>query len=634
MRRTGSGHAALAVIALLLTAMPAWAAIEFYQAVDRNEVGTEDVFQLTVVVVDPPDNAQVQFPAPDDFEVLSSSQSTQRSIEMSGSGPPQIQTVRKHVLMMRANRAGNLTIPPAVLSSGGRTWRTESIKMTVRKGHVEPPPGQASRQRQQLPDPFRNFPGFGGLPDPFADEEEQEQEEPGDSMREDLRIPRGDSDLFLRAALDKKQVYVGEQVTLSLYIYSRVDLSSVDAVTMPKLEGFWSEDVESPTQLTGEQRVVNGIPYRTYLLRRRALFPMKSGTLSITPAEADITTGFLFAGHRVHRKSNDVDVQVKPLPPGAPKGMSNAQVGEWRMSMEVTPTSVELGQPVTVKVILEGTGNVKNVTPPRLEVPSALKVYDPKTTDKVTPNKFRIQGSRVQEYLVMPQRTGTFTLDALEFPYFDPKTGRYEVTRTEPVQITVEPGAGGVTSAPTTGSPTSLADAAAEQKNVLTASGLRPLRYQARFEEPVAAVWQRPSYVSAVLAPVGLMLALALAGLVRGKLSQEDEGSRNRQRAKAARKRLAGAEKLREGSSSEFYGEVEKAVLHFLEARLKAPVGGLTRDALDAKLAEAGVDAERRQRVRFVLESCDAGRFAPGAESAARERILDDASAVMEGWDK
>ncbi|MGZ3459826.1 MAG: BatD family protein, partial [Archangium sp.] len=619
-----------AALALLLAAMPAWAAIEFYQKVDRTEVGTEDVFQLTVVVVDPPDNAEVQFPAPEDFEVLSSSQSTQRSIEMNGGGPPVIQTVRKHVLLMRANRAGNLTLPPAVLTAGGRTYRTGPVKMTVRKGHVAS--AQAQAQRQQMPDPFRNFPSFGNMPDPFADGED---EEPGNSMREDLRIPRGDSDLFLRATLDKKEVYVGEQVTLSLYIYSRVDLSSVDSVTMPKLEGFWSEDVESPTQLTGEQRIVNGIPYRTYLLRRRALFPMKSGSLSITAAEADITTGFLFAGHRVHRVSNALDVEVKPLPPGAPKGMPSANVGDWKLSLEVSQTKVELGQPVTVRVILDGSGNVKNVTPPRLELPAALKVYDPSTTDKVAPSKWRIQGRRVQEYLVMPQRTGSFTLPALEFPYFDPKTGRYEVSRTEPVELTVEPGAGGVASGPVaSASPTQVADAASEQKNVLTAGGLRPLRYQARFEEPVAAVWQRPFFVPAVLAPVGLMVALGLAGLVRGRLSQQDEGSRNRRRAKAARKRLAEAEKLRTGSSSAFYGEVEKAVLGFLEARLHAPVGGLTRDALEAKLAEAGVNAERRQRVRFVLEACDTGRFAPGAEPTARERILDDAEAVMEGWDK
>lgn len=629
MRRTGSGLAALAALALLMAALPSWAAgIEFYQTADRTEVGTEDVFQLTVVVVDPPDNAQVQFPAPEDFEVLSSSQSTQRSIEMSGGGPPVIQTVRKHVLMMRANRPGALTIPPAVLTDGRRTWRTEPVKLTVRKGHV----GGAPQAQRQPPDPFRNFPGFGNTPDPFADEED---DEPGGRAQEDIRIPRGDSDLFLRATIDKKQVYVGEQVTLSLYIYSRVDLSSVDAVTMPKLEGFWSEDVESPTQLTGEQRIVNGIPYRTYLLRRRALFPMKSGSLPITAAEADITTGFLFAGHRVHRVSNNLDVEVKPLPPGGPKGLPSANVGDWKLSMEVSQTKVELGQPVTVRVILDGAGNVKNVTPPRLEAPAALKVYDPTTTDKVTPNKWRIQGRRVQEYLVMPQRTGSFTLPALEFPYFDPKAGRYEVSRTEPVEIIVEPGAGGVaSSAGPTASPSQLADAASAQKNVLTAGGLRPLRYQARFEEPAAAVWQRPFFVPAVLTPLGLLMALGLVGAVRGRLANEDEGSRNRQRAKAARKRLAEAEKLRGGSSSAFYGEVEKAVLNFLEARLKVPVGGLTRDALDAKLAEAKVDAERRQRVRFVLEACDAGRFAPGAEAAARERILDDAEAVMEGWDK
>ncbi|MFL5351244.1 BatD family protein [Archangium sp.] len=630
MRRTGSGLAALAALALLMAALPVWAAgIEFYQTADRTEVGTEDVFQLTVVVVDPPDTAQVQFPAPEDFEVLSSSQSTQRSIEMSGGGPPVIQTVRKHVLLMRANRPGALTIPPAVLTAGGRTWRTEPVKLSVRKGHVG---GAAQAQRQPPPDPFRNFPGLGGMQDPFADEED---DEPGGRTQEDIRIPRGDSDLFLRATIDKKQVYVGEQVTLSLYIYSRVDLSSVDAVTMPKLEGFWSEDVESPTQLSGEQRIVNGIPYRTYLLRRRALFPMKGGTLPITAAEADITTGFLFAGHRVHRVSNTLEVEVKPLPPGGPKGLSSANVGDWKLSMEVSQTKVELGQPVTVRVILDGSGNVKNVTPPRLEAPAALKVYDPTTTDKVVPNKWRIQGRRVQEYLVMPQRTGSFTLPALEFPYFDPKVGRYEVSRTEPVEILVEPGAGGVASSSgSTASPSGLTDAASEQKNVLTASGLRPLRYQARFEEPTAAVWQRPFFVPAVLTPVGLLMALGLVGLVRGRLSTEDEGSRNRQRAKAARKRLAEAEKLRGGSSSAFYGEVEKAVLNFLEARLHAPVGGLTRDALDAKLAEARVDAERRQRVRFVLEACDAGRFAPGAEPAARERILDDAEAVMEGWDK
>ncbi|HVG57224.1 MAG TPA: BatD family protein [Hyalangium sp.] len=618
MRRTGSGWTALLAGFVLLATSPAWAEVEFYQKADRTEVGTEDTVRLSVVVADAPPSAQVQLPAPKDFQVLSSSRSNQRSIQLSGGGPAVIQDITTHTLILQPLRTGKLTIPPAVLTTAGRTYRTEPIELTVKAGRLGPPPGQATRPG--LPDPFRNFP-------PMAPFEQME----GDN---DVPvIPRGDSDLFLRASLDRDEVFVGEQTTLSLYIYSRVDLSSVDAVTMPKLEGFWSEDVESPTQLSGEQRIVNGVPYRAYLLRRRALFPVKAGTLTITPAEADITTGFLFAGHRVHRVSNGLKVKVKPLPPGAPPGIANANVGQWQLTMDVSPTSVELGQPITVRVILEGTGNVKNVTPPKLTVPSALKVYDPTTTDKLTPNKNKIQGRRVMEYLVMAQRTGTFTLPALEFPYFDPRRRAYDVSRTDPVTITVEAGAGGVAS--TGPSPTPLQDAANEQKNVLSAHGLRPLRYQARFVGPTTPLWEQAFFLPAVLAPMGLLFGLMLVGRVRGRLAVQTEAGRTRQQARAARKRLAAAEKLvGEGSTSAFYAEVEKALLGFLEARLHVPVVGLTREALGEKMAAAGVEPERRSKALFVLEACDMGRFGGGAELSERNRVLDEAEAVMEGWEK
>ncbi|MCP3144138.1 BatD family protein [Pyxidicoccus xibeiensis] len=620
MRRTGSARGVVLAVLALLATMPAWANddIDFYQTADRTEVGSDDTFRLTVVVVDPPSDAQVKLPESEDFEVLSSSRGSQRSISLSGGGPAVIQDVTRYVLVMRATRAGRLKIPPAELTARGKTYRTQPVEIAVRTGRLGAPSGQSSRG-SQLPDPFANTPST--RPDPLADE--LEEDEP--------TIPRGDSDLFLRASLDRDDVYVGEQVTLSLYIYSRVDLSSVDSVTMPKLEGFWTEEVESPTQLSGEQKIVDGVPYRAYLLRRRAIFPVRPGALSITPAEADITTGFLFAGHRVHRVSNALKVKVKALPPGAPAGMSNAHVGNWRLSMDVSQTRVELGQPVTVKVILEGVGNVKNVTPPKLTGPAALKIYDPTTTDKVAPQRNRVQGRRVVEYLVMPQRTGTFTLPALEFPYFDPRLESYEVARTDPVTITVEAGAGGVSALPA--SPSQVADAANEQKNVLTAGGLRPVRYQARFVAPSEPPWRRAFFVPAVLAPVGLLLGLALIGGVRGRLATRTEADRGRQQAKAARRRLAEAEKLQGGANvGAFYGEVEKALHGFLEARLGMPVGGLTREVLAERLTHAGADAERRSRVLFVLEACDIGRYGGGGNPAERQKVMDAAAAAMEGW--
>ncbi|NMO22430.1 protein BatD [Pyxidicoccus fallax] len=619
MRRTGSANRALLAVLALLATAPAWANddLDFYQTVDREEVGSDDTFRLTVVVVDAPPNAQVQLPESDDFEVLSSSRSSQRSISLSGGGPAVIQDITRYVLVMRANRAGRLKIPPSQITVRGKTYRTQPVEISVRSGRLGTPP--QAQSGGSLPDPFASAPP--SRRDPFED----------DMMEDEPTIPRGDSDLFLRSSLDRDDVFVGEQVTLSLYIYSRVDLSSVDSVTMPKLEGFWTEEVESPTQLSGEQRIVDGVPYRAYLLRRRALFPVKPGTLTITPAEADITTGFLFAGHRVHRVSNGLKVKVRPLPPGAPQGMSNAHVGSWRLSTEVSQTRVELGQPVTVKVILEGVGNVKNVTPPKLTGPAALKIYDPTTTDKVAPQRNRVQGRRVMEYLVMPQRTGTFTLPALEFPFFDPRARAYDVARTEPVTITVEAGAGGVSSLPT--SPSQVADAANEQKNVLTAGGLRPVRYQARFVAPSEPPWKRGFFVPVVLAPLGLLLGVALVGGLRGKLATRSEADRGRQQAKAARKRLAEAEKLQGGTNvGAFYAEVEKALHGFLEARLGVPVGGLTREVLAERMAAAGADAERRSRVLFVLEACDLGRYGGGGNPAERQKVMDAAAAAMEGW--
>jgi len=63
-------------------------------------------------------------------------------------------------------------------------------------------------------------------------------------------------------------------------------------------------------------------------------------------------------------------------------------------------------------------------------------------------------------------------------------------------------------------------------------------------------------------------------------------------------------------------------------------VVGLTREALGEKMTAAGVDPARRSRVLFVLEACDMGRFGGGSELSERNRILDEAEAVMEGWEK
>jgi hypothetical protein len=615
MRRTGSqtAWAAASVAVVLFIAAGGALAAEpaVTQEVDRTEVGVDDTFVLTVRAVDAPSGSTIQLPDVPDVETLSTSRGMQSSIQF-GSGGPRVRQTSTLTARMRANRVGRLTLPPAELHTPSGVIKSQPLTLTVRKERVPDPRAGTSRPR---PDPFAGLSPFG-----------EDQDNPFDVFQR--RQAAGERDLFLRGELDKREVYEGEQATLSLWIYARVDLSRVDAVTMPKLDGFWSEDVESPKELTGEMRTVEGVPYRAYLLKRLALFPVKSGNREIGPVEADITTGFLFAGRREHRASQPLTLRVKPLPPGAPAGFQPSAVGTWTLATELTAGRVELGTPVTLRVTLDGRGNVKDLVLPRPTVPGAIKLYDPTTTDKTSSVRGRIQGRRVQEYLLLAQRTGTFEIPSMDLAYFDPETRRYEHARTEPLSLTVLPGAGGVAVAGGQG-------VAAEPgaRNILTASALRPLRVQAVLDRP-RPPWRQPWFLVALIASPVLFVGAGLGGWIRRVRSQSDPRAVLRRRQLKARARLASLGRKDGLDDGSFCAEVDGAMSEGLAARLQTPVAGLTREMLLQRLVLAGAPAEVQDCVARVQDACDEVRFAPGAARLDRQRLLADAEAALSEWGK
>lgn len=609
MAKTGKS---LAVFALLCAA-PALAETEFYQTVDRNPVGTEETFHLTVVVSDAPQDSSLQVPASPDFEVIQKSTSTQMSYQIVN-GKGQIKQVQKYTFTMRANRAGALTIPAAVLRTPDKPIRTEAIALKAVKGHTNQPAPPSQPRVQQ-------FPGF---PNPFGDDDSAD---PFGGFP-DPAVPRSNSDLFLVAHLDKEEAFVGEQVTLTLTVYSRVELSQIESPKWPDLDGFWNEAIDSPTQLAPEQKVLNGVPYKAYLLKRLALFPVKPGNVTIGSIEVSITTGFLFAGGKYKRASQPVTLKVKPLPP-SPVASKETNVGRWRLSTQVNSTTVALGEPVQVKVIAEGKGNLKNLTLPPLTGPASLKIYDPQPTDTTNAGKGVLGGKRVNEYIVLPQQSGEFTLPGLTLNYFNPETGKWEQSKTDAVNLTVTTGAGGSTVMTAPGSTSSLDPT---QKNQLVASGLKSLHHTAKFERDTPPLFSRGLFVPLAATPVAFGFGFLLLGFIRSSRGGNLDVARRKQ-ARAARARLAAAEKLKASSKvAEFYAEVEKALLSFLEAKLTVPVQGLTRQQLDDLLKLRGVPDAPRARVMAVLEQSELGRFAPGM-GGARQKALDDAAFAIETFE-
>src|SRR5207253_699451 len=86
-------------------------------------------------------------------------------------------------------------------------------------------------------------------------------------------------DLLLRASVDNDRPFVGQQVTYSLYLLARINVSGIDKLQLPRLDGFWTEEIEAPQQLVGEARILDGVPYRSFLLRKRPLVATGRGNV-------------------------------------------------------------------------------------------------------------------------------------------------------------------------------------------------------------------------------------------------------------------------------------------------------------------------------------------------------------------
>jgi oxygen tolerance protein BatD len=610
MRRTGRPLTTLLGLTLPALVLAAAPTPTVTQEADRTETGTEDVFVLTVRASDVPSGSSLQLADMPTVETIGTSRGTETSIRVDANGP-RVQQVSTLRVRMRAQKPGKLVLPPAELHTSNGVFRSQPVTLTVKPGHVAEPPGG----RSPKPDMFGTSP-FG-----------EDEDNPFDAFRRRQQAT-GERELFLRGELDKKEVYQGEQATLSLWIYARVDLSRVDAVTMPKLDGFWTEDVDTPKELTSETRTVDGVPYRAYLLRRLALFPVKSGPREIGSVEADITTGFLFAGRREHRASQPLTLKVKPLPPGAPAGFQPSAVGTWSLTTELTSSKTELGAPVTLRVTVDGRGNVKDLVLPRPALPAALKLYEPTTNDKTSTVRGRIQGRRTQEFLVLPQQTGNFEIPAMELAYFDPDTGRYEKSRTSPLTLAVAPGSG---SGPVASALGRSDEPAA--RNVLNATALRPLRISASIDRP-APPWRRGWFL-ALLALPPLAFVGALAGqAVQRHRARSDPRAVLRRREQRVRARLAALRTSGQAmDDATFSAEVDGALAELLSLRLGLPVTGLTREALRERLVAAGVPAELQARVARLQDACDEVRFAPGASRMDRAGVLADAEALVSGWE-
>lgn len=426
------------------------AAVDVTATVDRNELSPDDTLTYTISVssADEVEFDKPEIPAFADFEVLNQWTGQEaRASFVTTPGGPQFQTVRsvKFNFSLQPKKQGNLRIAAASVSVAGKKFVTKPISIKVAPGAGGHSRGGGGRGGIQLPPGFedeeddvfsqllrRQMPGAGG----------------GSGGERTLPINPQDA-FFIQVDVDKTDVYVGEQITASWYLYTRGQIRDLDTLKYPSLKGFWKEDIELATQLNFTSEVVNGIPYKKALLASFALFPIKEGSATIDPYQAkcsvvpmvDSFGAFGFGkAYTFTKSSQPVKVNVKPLPvDGRPTDFTGA-VGTFDVSARIEDRNIVENQPFTLKVRFEGQGNAKLIEQPPFQPPEGLEIYDSQND-----SKFFRTGTSFKEFniLLIPRRSGEFTVPSLTTSIFDTKTGRYVTKATQPIRVIVGKGTDG-----------------------------------------------------------------------------------------------------------------------------------------------------------------------------------------------
>jgi hypothetical protein len=248
----------------------------------------------------------------------------------------------------------------------------------------------------------------------------------------------------VEASIDNVTPYRGEQVILAYTLFTRVDVTGFDE-KMPRYTGFWVEELFSPKKLQLRKVQKNGLQYHAATIKKSALFPTKSGMITIDPMIATIgvrdgkRNSFSVFGspskqHTISTES--ITLNVKPLPK-TKDGETSAVVGKWNIKSTIDRTNVLQDEALTIKVHLTGNGNLKSADILPYKFPENFEVFEPKVTVKNSKSQSKIGGEKIIEYVVIPRSVGKITLPPFEIKFFDNAIKKWKTKKSKSIKLNI-----------------------------------------------------------------------------------------------------------------------------------------------------------------------------------------------------
>lgn len=303
-------------------------------------------------------------------------------------------------------RTGTLMIPPVDYEYKGKTYQTRAIEIRVTEGAGDSSGGRSPRRRPKNPLMDRDIFQDKGFFSPRPPEE---------------------IDVQLETELSSRTVMVGEQLLLRVLLRTQNRVASVNLLSNPTFEGFWNEEFPNPSVISGTGRVIDGKSYRIFVIKKVALFPSRSGTVTIPPLEFEIKVvsggGTLFSEEqRLVRRTGPLSIQVRPLP----LTDENVPVGQFEMQVKKPPSEVDISEICTIRISISGNGNIKTAALPEIKGHKGFKVYPAKMSSREDFGEEQVISRVDIEYPLTFLSPGPVSLGTVNFRYFDSRTNRVE----------------------------------------------------------------------------------------------------------------------------------------------------------------------------------------------------------------
>lgn len=577
------------VVVLIFTGTAA--AQTFTATVDKTTLGLSETFQVYFAFKGEDANQIKNFSPPsfDNFKIVSGpNESTSMQI-ING----KVSASLTFSYYLRPKKTGTFTIAAAGLEHKGKKFSTTPIEIVV--VNTTPNTNQKLNSAQSPQDISKN--------------------------------------LFIAATVDKRSAFVGEQVTIVYKLFTRLNISSPQISKLPNYEGFWAEDLETGKSVSFDIEMYKGERFRSAVIKKVALFPTKAGKLTVTPFELNVPVilkkkrggdelfdNFFndsFFGRTETQdyivKSNPVSLDVNPLPGGAPESFNGA-VGNFDLEASLNKTEVEQNESVSLSIKISGSGNIKLLEVPEIELPSGFEKYDPKTSEKISKSNL-VSGVKSIEYLLVPRIAGKKSIPPIAFTYFNPKSKKYITENSNEFTLNVLEGEGMI-AGNTEGFSKEDVKLLSEDIRYIKTSSF-DLKEKGEFNKIRTWFW------FAAIFPVLILAGLVLVRKRKDRLNGNQSALRFQKAEKAAKQRLKTAKKfLEEKKLTKFYTEISIALSGYLEDKLNIQKSEFTLEKALAKLKKKNIPDELIIKLKMIMEDSEYARFAPDGEQQAKAGSL------------